>query len=119
MADTGNSLAADLLAAWLHRSSNTIGGQFCTGNSIDTAEHVLHAQLFNLAYLTPETHKEMNMKRFLVPSGLMLILGFMLLASGSASANTCWQETSFSQWKVGCEVIGKTASGKYILLCCR
>lgn len=49
----------------------------------------------------------------------MVTVGFALASASSAQAATCWQETSYSPWKVGCEAIGKTASGKYILLCCR
>jgi hypothetical protein len=52
--------------------------------------------------------------------------GFLLAASVSlyfaasapAKAGSCWEEASWSQWKVGCEAIRKLASGKYLLLCC-
>lgn len=36
----------------------------------------------------------------------------------SANAGQCWEEASYSKWKVGCEVIRKLANGKYLLLCC-
>jgi hypothetical protein len=55
-----------------------------------------------------------------------LVFGFLIVAatvqamyfSNSASAGECWEESSYNPYKMGCEVIGKTNTGKYILRCC-
>jgi len=39
------------------------------------------------------------------------------LNSRQAKAGTCWYETAFYE-KWGCQIVGQTPAGKYILLCC-
>lgn len=49
---------------------------------------------------------------------ILFLLSFAFTGPTPAKAGTCWEEVSYSQWKVGCEAVRKLASGKYLLICC-
>jgi thiosulfate reductase cytochrome b subunit len=48
---------------------------------------------------------------------LLFFSSFLIGSAREVKAGYCWHETAYYE-KYGCQIIGRTPAGKYILLCC-
>jgi hypothetical protein len=59
----------------------------------------------------------MYIKKIAIAAAISAASAVVFAEVKPANAGTCWYETAWYE-KYGCQIQGRTPTGKYILLCC-